>query len=167
MEELFTDTVITIEDIREALITLFPGLRPFQCTLFTGEFEPGFNSDDFNHILFEINYEPVRLEFQWRLSIYRTPNEDHEERQMAIASYLAEKLTIRVVISYTLPSSPKDPYYVLLYNKNICYLADDSRFSYTSLFIDEEQVELAVPIKILNSVQLPTVIFDGLGALIE
>ncbi|RZJ93189.1 MAG: hypothetical protein EOO60_05485 [Hymenobacter sp.] len=158
MEEIFVDKAIGAEDVKSCFKELFPGLKLFQWFPWDGDVNPiGFEQGEVAHTLFDIYFEGKRLEFQWRLSIYGQL-EGYRERERVIAKCLSHKMLTRTLVTYQLPSEPNDPFYNLVYDNGICYLADDSMFSWTG-----ESDEPSEPIKIVHPMEMLDVKLDAFG----
>ncbi len=57
------------------------------------------------------------------------------ELQTKIARALSEKYHIKTVIDFTHPEKPDDPFYSLLFDDGVCFLADDSEWEEKEEFI--------------------------------
>lgn len=160
MEEIFVDKEINAKNVEETLQVLFPELKAFQWFPWDGDVNPTeFNHDESTHVLFNIYKESKRLEFQWRLSLYGQAD-GCVERERLFAKTLSERMLTRTLVAYQLPSEPHDPFYNLVYDKGVCYLADDSMFDWTG-----EAEEPSEPMKIVRPIKLAETYFDTAGRL--
>ena len=158
LETLYTATPIEQTQIKQFLQEVFPGLKAFYCNFIAGESdaEAGFNAENPSHILFEVYTDDKKIEFGTQIAIYRTPNSDSEERSMFLAQKMSQKFDLKVLITYSHPED-QSPYYVLIFENGIQYLASDVDSN-----LADDGPEL---IKILREIELPTYHFDAMGHL--
>lgn len=88
--------------------------------------EKEFTNDADNILVFNVEFAEEKTEFGCEISIYRTPEINSQERAIFIGRQLAGMLQIRVLVPYTSPTEPDNPYLNLIFENNKTYLADDS-----------------------------------------
>lgn len=124
MEDIYLDNKLEIGCIKERLFNLFPELFPFYYD-FNSESPKEFDSSNPNHIIFNTSYQEEKLEFGFAISIYRTPDKDHQARALFIARAFSDFYGIRVLVPYTNSDKPGYPYYDIVFENGKIFLADD------------------------------------------
>lgn len=157
MESIYSDKPIEIEEIRKNLSELFTDLEVFYWN-FADDIPSNFNSENSNQIFFNTIFEEDRKEFAFVITIYRTPDENYDVRELFIAKYFSEKLKIRTLVAYNHPDKPDYPYYDIIFDENNTYLADDSD---TNFGDGTENL-----VKIIQKMDIPKIQFDSKGNLI-
>ena len=124
MEDMYLDKKIEIENIKDRLENLFPELFVFYYD-FNNDSPNELDSNNPNHIFFNTSYNKEKLEFGYVISIYRTPDQDHQERALFIAKAFSDFFEVRILVPYTNPDKPNDPYYDIIFENSKVFLADD------------------------------------------
>ncbi|MDQ8003661.1 MAG: hypothetical protein REI64_02610 [Pedobacter sp.] len=125
MEDIYLDEIMDVKDILNSLKQIFPDLTVFYYD---------FNEDppvdlDFNnpkHIFFNSLYSEEKFELRFQICIYRTPNEDYEQRQIYIGKIFSDLNNVRVLVPFNDPEERSYPYYSLFFEKGKIFLADDN-----------------------------------------
>lgn len=158
MENIYVDSKIDIEDIRHILSSLFPDLK-FFCYNFYEDEPEGLDLNNPDHVVFNTIEDTHRKEFGFNISIYKMPDLGQSERALYIGQKISEKLNQRVLVPFSLPESPNDPYYDIIFDQGKVYLADDCDTSFA------DNAEGLV--QILGEYQLPQYKFSSKGQLEE
>lgn len=157
METIYTHTKIEDITLKTLLQKIFPGVQVYKYDLINdSEPERGFDMNNPCHIFFHPYFDNEKIEFGNKIDIYRTPEENSEERAIFVGKQLSQELNLETLVTYTNPEDPS-PYYSLVFKDAKSYLADDAN----SNFADGESEK----IKILKEVNLPDYRFDDLGNL--
>ena len=109
-------------------------------------------------ITFDTEFETDRIEFGCKISIYRTPEENAEERALYIGSQLADLLQKRVLVPFTHPDYKYDPYFDIVFEKGQTFLVDDNDTNFAD--------GTAGRVMILEEYKLPDYRFDSYGRFI-
>ncbi|MCB2410324.1 hypothetical protein [Hymenobacter lucidus] len=159
MEEMYVGRVLTVAQIQAFLQAVLPELTVFEWSMMVGEDEPMvFDSTNATHIFFETTTSEVP-HFPQHLAIYRTPHEDWEARSLWLGQGLSATYAVAVLVPFTHPEQPLDPYYDIIFQNGSSYLADDSQTDFGE--------PDAKPVRILGAYDLPPATFDASGNLIE
>ena len=158
METIYSDKIIADEIISDSFASLFPELKLFKWDFIAQEPE-GYDENNSNHIIFNTSYIEDKIEFGFSINFFRTPLENSEERSLVIAKRFAKNLDCRILVSFTLPSNPQDPFYHLIIKNEDIYLADDS----DTTFADGTDWK----VKILKKIELSKNEFDSKGHLVK
>ncbi|UOQ51250.1 hypothetical protein [Hymenobacter cellulosivorans] len=160
MEEMYVSRELPATQIQAFLQSVLPGLTVFPWALLLGEEEPmEFDSSNPAHIFFETLPSEVP-EFAWHLAIYRTPaGEDEEARALWLGRQLSAGFGVDVLVPFTHPQQPHNPFYNIVFRQGGSYLADDSETEFGE--------PDAKPVRILGPYVLPVVAFDALGQRVE
>jgi len=129
MEDIYLDQEIEIERIKEKLTNLFPELTVFYYD-FNHDCPDELDNNNPHHIFFNTSYNKDKLEFGFVISIYRTPENNHQERALFVAKAFSEFFELRILVPYTNPDKPDDPYFDIVFDKGKIFLADDSDTSF-------------------------------------
>ncbi|WP_022822846.1 hypothetical protein [Hymenobacter norwichensis] len=160
METVYVDGIVTDEEIKEIIVSLFPNLSPFRWNLFDGEEEPkGFDSSNLKHVFFATSVAKDSIEFNLKIWFFMNQSAHTDEREKLIAKTLSAKYHLRTLVPFTHPEQPLDPYYDIVFIDGISFLGDDSQFEF-----DSEDGNKGV-VKILRPYELPVLHFDGVGNL--
>lgn len=157
MENIYLDKPIEIEEIRKNLSEIFTDLEVFYWD-FADDIPSNFNSENSNQIFFNTIFDGERKEFAFVITIYRTPDDNSDERQLFIAKYFSEKHKLRTLAVYVHPDDTDYPYYDIIFENNNTYLADDSD---TNFGDGTENL-----VKIIQKIDIPEIRFDPKGNLI-
>lgn len=152
MEDIYLDDPVDADKIKKRLAHLFPGLTVFHYD-FQHDYPEGLDSADNHSIVFNTTYYADKAEFGFCISIYRTPPSDTAERALFIALSFSIFLRERVLVPFTHPDAPDDPYYAIVFENGKIFLADDSDTS----FGDGTNGQ----VKILQEYPLAIPLFDG------
>lgn len=160
MEEIFFDKSVDNEQILNTLSEVFPALTVFYWD-FNNDAPEKFDSDNSDHIFFNTDGGLFNSqEFEFRISIYRTPKDHCEERELYLGKIFSDKYKIRTLIPFTKPDEPDDPYYDIVFDGGKIYLADDSE-------VDRMDDPNPGMVKILREYELPVHKFDESAVLIK
>ena len=157
MENIYLDNPIEIEEIRKNLSEIFTDLEIFYWD-FADDLPSNFNLENSNQIFFNTCLDEERKEFTFVITIYRTPDDNSDERQLFIAKYFSEKNKLRSLAVYVHPNEPNYPYYDIIFEENNAYLADDSDTNF-----GDGTKNL---VKIIEKIDIPEFRFDPKGNLI-
>src|SRR5436305_3782912 len=124
MEFLYSNDRIDKENFSRVLSELFPSLVVFDWD-FTGNKPNGFADDNSSHIIYNISFDEHKPEFGYKISIYRTPHLDEEQRALYIGKRLSDELDIKILVPFTHPDSPGNPFYDIVFEKGRTFLVDD------------------------------------------
>ncbi|PJJ59993.1 hypothetical protein [Hymenobacter chitinivorans] len=159
MEETYLSQELPDAQIQAFLQEAMLGLTVFPWALLLGEEAPvEFDSSNPTHIFFEALPAEVP-EYGWHLAIYRTPGADDEARALWLGRQLSARFDLAVLVPFTHPDKPHDPYYDIVFRQGVSYLADDSETEFGE--------PDAQPVRILGPYALPEVTFGALGQRIE
>ena len=157
METIYTHNKLEDLTIKNFLEKTFPGISVFKYDLINdSEPEEGFDTDNPFHIFFHPYFDNEKIEFGNKIDIYRTPEENSEERAIFLGKQLSQELNLETLVTYKNPEDPS-PYYDIVFKDARSYLADDAN----SNFADGESEK----IRIIKEVYLPDYRFDRLGNL--
>jgi hypothetical protein len=124
MEDIYLDEKINTDKIAHYLGQIFSGL-----TVFHYDFEDDppvdLDSTNPNHIFFNSRYNVDKIELRFTISIYRTPDKDCAERQIYIGKIFSDINKVRVLVPFTNPNEPDNPYYNLIFENGRTFLASD------------------------------------------
>jgi len=74
---------------------------------------------------FDTFLDKNKKEFGFMISIYRTPEEDSQKRALLIGKKISLDFNTRVLVPFDHPEDPNNPYYSIICDKGISYLAND------------------------------------------
>jgi hypothetical protein len=151
MEDIFLEKEVNISVIRSILIELFPDLNIFFWNLDV-ESTKNFNPENNNHIFFNTTLQSNKDEFNFLVSIFKTPIEDSQERALFIGKKMSTAFNLKVLVPFTNPEFPNDPYYDIIFDQELSFLTNDSDTN----FADGAKGRL----KILREYKLPEIRFD-------
>lgn len=155
MEEMYVSRELPDAQIQAFLQEAMPGLRVFPWALLLGEEAPvEFDSSNPTHIFFETLPSEVPG-FVQHLAVYRTPTGEEEDRALWLGRQLSVRFGVAVLVPFTHPDKPHNPYYDIVFQDGISYLADDSETEFGE--------PDALPVRIIGPYELPKVAFDALG----
>ncbi|UOQ76919.1 hypothetical protein MUN84_20950 [Hymenobacter sp. 5516J-16] len=158
MEEMYVSENLSAAQIQQFLQTAMPGLTAFPWEMLLGEKEPmEFDSRNPTHIFFETTESEVP-QFPQHVAIYRTPTKDEEARSLWLAQSLSEQFQLNVLVPFTHPEKPHYPFYDIVFQQGVSYLADDS----ATEFGEPD----AKPVRLLGPYPLLKAGFDAFGRLI-
>jgi hypothetical protein len=129
MEDIYLDKEIEIESIKERLSNLFPELTVFYYD-FNRDSPNELDNNNPNHIFFNTSYNKEKLEFGFVISIYGTPEHDYQERALFVAKAFSEFYGLRILVPYTNPYKPDEPYFDIVFENGKIFLADDCGTSF-------------------------------------
>lgn len=129
MEDIYLDRKVDIEEIGKKIHNLFPSLSVFYYD-FKDIPPTDLDIENSNQIFFNTYYQKEKLEFGFIISIYRTPDENSNERAMFIAKSFSDSFKVRTLVPYILPQDPQDPYYDIIFDNGKIFLADDCSTSF-------------------------------------
>eukprot|EP01133_Synstelium_polycarpum_P017784 gene17784-21214_t len=129
MEKIYLDKKIENENIKEKFVDLFSDLTVFYYD-FNDDTPKELDFTNSRHIFFNSEYCAEKLEFGFVVSIYGTTNDDDQERTLFIAKSFSDFFGVRVLVPYTNPANPYDPYYDIIFEKGKIFLAEDSDTSF-------------------------------------
>ncbi|MFC7346157.1 hypothetical protein ACFQO9_05405 [Chryseobacterium zhengzhouense] len=129
MEDIYLDRKVDTEEIGKKLHNLFPSLSVFYYD-FKDIPPTDLDIENSNQIFFNTYYQKEKLEFGFTISIYRTPDENSNERAMFIAKSFSDSFKVRTLVPYILPQNPQDPYYDIIFDNGKIFLADDCSTSF-------------------------------------
>lgn len=129
MEDIYLDRKVDTEEIGKKLQNLFPGLSVFYYD-FIDDPPTDLDIENSNHIFFNTDYQKEKLEFGFKVSIYRTPDENSNERAMFIAKSFSDSFKVRTLVPFVFPQDPQDPYYDIIFYDEKIFLADDDNTSF-------------------------------------
>jgi len=154
VEFLHTDDQVGSDLLKTFLEDAFPARKAFPEYHDFGS--PGVPD---NVIVFAAEFREDVTEFGCRVGVFRTPEENCQERALFLARRLAEQLQKRVLTDFTHPDEPTYPYYNILFQNGQAFLADDSDSNAFGGSADGEVIVLGV-------YQLPDYRFDDYGRLL-
>ncbi|WP_188557550.1 hypothetical protein [Hymenobacter glacieicola] len=158
MEEMYLSESLSAAQIQQFLQAALPGLTVFPWSALLGAEQPmEFDSANPAHIFFEVTASEVP-QFPHHLAIYRTPSTDEEARALWLAQALSRQHCLNVLVPFTHPEKPQDPFYDIVFRQGVSYLADDRE----TAFGEPD----AKPVRLLGPHALPRVDFDLFGRLI-
>ncbi|MFD1467140.1 hypothetical protein ACFQ48_02805 [Hymenobacter caeli] len=160
MEDFFLSQIITSKEVQAALELAMPSLKAVECKISKGEDYPThFDIDSNTHILYEIETESDSIPlFTSRLRLYNTPSANCDERQLWLAQMLSSKYQINVLVTFTHPDNPTNPFYNIVFQDGQSYLADDVETEFGCL--DTK------PVRVIGPYSLPVYNFDSFGKFI-
>ena len=159
MEEMYLSRKLPDAQVQAFLREVLPGLTVFPWALLLGEEVPmEFDSSNTAHIFFETLPSEVP-EFPWHLAIYRTPSQDEEARALWLGRQFSACFAVAVLVPFTHPQKPLDPFYNIVFQQGVSYLADDSETEFGE--------PNAQPVRIVGPYALPEAEFDALGNLLS
>lgn len=129
MEDIYLDREVDTEEIRKIIHNIFPGLSVFYYD-FKENPPADLNFENSNHIFFNTDYQKQKLEFGFTISIYRTPDEDSNQRAMFIAKSFSHSFNVRTLVPFVFPQDSENPYYDIIFDKGKIFLADDCNTSF-------------------------------------
>lgn len=125
MEDIYLNRSLDKEEILTTLSEAFPKLTVFYYD-FNDDVPEKLDFDNPNHIFFNTDKGFDTKEFKFKISIYRTPDANHEERELYLGKIFSDKYKIKTLIPFTKPDEPSDQYYDIVFDNGKIYLADDS-----------------------------------------
>lgn len=125
MEDIYADKKIDNNEIKSSLLDLFPDLSIFYWD-FNGDSPLGLDIENSDHIFFNTTFHNDKREFGLVISIYRTPKEDYQERGLLIGKKISIDSNVRVLVPFTNPEDTDNPYYDIVFDNGLTYLANDS-----------------------------------------
>lgn len=136
-----------------------PQLRVFAWAMMLGEDEPmEFDSGNPAHVFFEVTESGIP-HYTQQLSIYRTPESDWEARALWLGQLLSAAYNIEVLVPFTHPEKPDNPFYDIVFQNGESCLADDSETEFGE--------PDAKPVRVLGRYELPKGYFDDAGNLLK
>lgn len=127
MEDMYVSEELNDAQIQQFLRVAMPGLTAFPWATLLGENGPmEFDSANPTHIFFEATTSEVP-QFSQHIAIYRTPAADEEARALWLAQLLSKWHRLTVLVPFTHPEKPQDPFYDIVFLQGVSYLADDSQ----------------------------------------
>jgi len=153
-ETIYTDKAIEITEIKAALSVIFPGLSFYHWD-FMEDSPETMDVDKPEHILFNTNYLPEKLEFGFSISVYRLPESNSQERELYLGQHFHSLMHLRFLVGFRKPDEPDDPYYDILFQNGTSFLVDDCDTS----FGDGTEN----PVRIIGEYRLPELKFDDKG----
>ena len=129
MEDIYLDDSLSTEIITETLESIFPGLTVFYFD-FSNDEPNGFDSTNSDHIIFNYTMNNECLEFGFKISIYRTPENNSYERSLYIGYMFSKLNMVRVLAPFINPNEPDYPYFDIVFMNGESYLADDYNTSF-------------------------------------
>ncbi|WP_426492335.1 hypothetical protein [Hymenobacter sp. 102] len=140
--------------LQQTLQMALPQLRVFPWALLLGEEPMEFNSGNPAHVFFEVTESGIP-HYTQQLNLYRTPESDWEERALWLGQLLSVSCNVEVLVPFTHPEKPDNPFYNIVFRNGESYLADDSQTEFGE--------PDAKPVRVLGPYILPPVQFDGAG----
>jgi hypothetical protein len=151
MEDIYLDNELNVQQIKNCLLLLFPDLEVFYYD-FNDFPSKDLVDDNPDQIFFNKTSFLNKKEFKFKISIYRTPNENYEERQIYIGQQFSNDFNVRVIVAFKKPDDPSNPFYNLVFENGKIYLADDNDTSFADC---TEGL-----VKIIKEYNLPKLKFD-------
>jgi hypothetical protein len=150
MEDIYLDKLLNKDQILITLSEVFSELTVFHYN-FNDDIPEKLDLNNPNHIFFNTEEEFDAKEFSFKISIYRTPEVHHQERELYLGKIFSEKYKIKILIPFVKPDEPNDPYYCIVFENGKIFLADDSEI---------DNSNNTGMIKILQEYNLPVIGFD-------
>src|SRR5688500_20385500 len=123
MEFLYTDNRVSNDVIEGVLKASFPSRDIISSYSLPDLSDHLWKREDL--LIFEVEFDEARKEFGCKISIYKTPEEDSQERSLFLAGKLSNSLQSRVLVPFTHPEQKHDPYLDIIFENGRTYLADD------------------------------------------
>lgn len=129
MVDIYLDEVIANEAITGTLARIFPDLTIHHYD-FADEKPKTLDLAHPKHIFFNTLFDDGKIEFGFRISIYRVPGDQSTERHLFIGKKFSDINGIKVLVPYTMEEDPGNPYYDVIFSNGEAFLADDSNTSF-------------------------------------
>lgn len=126
MEEIYLNKRLNNEEILKTISEIFTEVQVFHDD-FTENSPEKLNIDNPAHIFFNTDDGFGSKEFNFRISIYRTPKVHEKERELYLAKIFSEQYRIKTLVPFSNPDDPGDPFYDIVFDDGKIYLADDSK----------------------------------------
>lgn len=140
--------------LQQTLQMALPQLRVFPWAMLLGEEPMEFDSGNPAHVFFEVTESGIP-HYTQQLDLYRTPESDWEARALWLGQLLSAECNVEVLVPFTHPEKPDNPFYNIVFRNGESYLADDSQTEFGE--------PDAKPVRLLGPYALPSVQFDGAG----
>jgi hypothetical protein len=157
MEDIYLNKVLDNEQITDTLSEVFSELKVFHFD-FNNDVPEKLDSNNPDHIFFNTGEGFDNEEFNFKISIYRTPDADYDQRELYLGKVFSDKYKIRTLVTFIKPDEPDDPYYNIVFEDGKIFLADDSEIDRPN---DPGKV------KILREYALQIIKFDQKARLIK
>lgn len=145
--------------MQKTLQMALPQLRVFAWAMLLGEDEPmEFDSGNPAHVFFEVTESGIP-HYTQQLAIYRTPESDWEARTLWLGQLLSAQYNVEVLVPFTHPEKPDNPFYNIVFQNGESHLADDSETEFGE--------PDAKPVRVLGRYELSRRCFDGAGNLLK
>lgn len=134
-----------------------PDLRAFEWNIMRGDdWPPEVDPDSNTHIFFEMEANSQMLPgFGCSFTVYCTPKADSEQRALWLAKIFSISYEVTVLVAFTHPDKPHNPYYDLIFEQGQSFLVDDSKVEFGEPY--------SPPLQCLGPYPVEVAAFDSLG----